>query len=111
MFVDQWLDEDCLVPGCEADLNGASGVNATDFAIFAANWGDDGAVLGDQRVHGQQWQRPTARGGRTTRQDGDSSDWIEIYNPTRKAVALGGWHLTNDIDDLAKWEFPGGRCD
>ena len=41
-------------------------------------------------------------------EDGDSSDWIEIYNPTRQAVVLGGWHLTNDKGDLDKWEFPAG---
>ena len=38
--------------------------------------------------------------------DGRSSDWIEIYNPTDAAVDLAGWHLTDDIGELTKWEFP-----
>ena len=41
-------------------------------------------------------------------EDGESSDWIEIYNPTAEAVHLGGWYLTNDADNLEQWKFPGG---
>jgi len=41
-------------------------------------------------------------------EDDESSDWIEIYNPTDQAVDLGGWHLTDDPDELAKWSFPAG---
>ena len=33
-------------------------------------------------------------------------DWIEIYNPTVSTVNLGGWHLTDDPDDLTQWTFP-----
>jgi len=40
--------------------------------------------------------------------DGDSSDWIEIYNPTDGTVDLGGWYLTDDLGDLTKWRFPEG---
>jgi hypothetical protein len=42
-------------------------------------------------------------------QDGDSSDWIEIYNPTDAPVDLGGWYLTDDRGNLTKWRFPDGR--
>jgi hypothetical protein len=38
--------------------------------------------------------------------DGESSDWIEIYNGTSSQVNLAGWHLTDDEDDLLKWTFP-----
>ena len=41
-------------------------------------------------------------------EDGDSSDWIEIYNPTAEAVHLGGWYLTNDAGNLDQWKFPNG---
>ncbi|MHC4440857.1 MAG: lamin tail domain-containing protein, partial [Planctomycetota bacterium] len=41
-------------------------------------------------------------------EDGDSSDWIEIYNPTAEAFHLGGWYLTNDADNLEQWKFPSG---
>ncbi|MDZ4782341.1 MAG: lamin tail domain-containing protein [Planctomycetia bacterium] len=39
-------------------------------------------------------------------QDGDASDWIEIYNASAADVNLQGWHLTDDSDELTKWDFP-----
>jgi hypothetical protein len=39
-------------------------------------------------------------------EDGDYSDWIELYNPTDQAVDLTGWSLTDDADDLRQWIFP-----
>ncbi|MGB2808261.1 MAG: lamin tail domain-containing protein, partial [Sedimentisphaerales bacterium] len=38
--------------------------------------------------------------------DGESSDWIEIYNQTDESVSLDGWFLTDDDDDLTRWQFP-----
>jgi hypothetical protein len=39
-------------------------------------------------------------------EDGDFSDWIEIYNPGDTDINLANWYLTDDIDDNAKWSFP-----
>src|SRR5262249_43848741 len=39
-------------------------------------------------------------------EDGDSSDWIEIYNPSENAVSLAGWFLTDATNALTKWVFP-----
>lgn len=39
-------------------------------------------------------------------EDGDTPDWIEIYNPTDAAVELAGYALTDDVGSLAKWVFP-----
>ncbi|HEY2951799.1 MAG TPA: lamin tail domain-containing protein, partial [Verrucomicrobiae bacterium] len=39
-------------------------------------------------------------------EDGDSSDWIEIYNSGGSAVNLFGWYLTDDNANLNKWTFP-----
>ena len=39
-------------------------------------------------------------------EDGDLSDWIELYNPGTNAVDLTGWSLTDDAGDLGKWVFP-----
>ena len=38
--------------------------------------------------------------------DGDTSDWIEIFNPTSSTVNLNGWSLTDDATELGKWSFP-----
>ena len=39
-------------------------------------------------------------------QDGDHSDWIELYNAGTHPVNLEGWHLTDSFLDLTKWRFP-----
>jgi hypothetical protein len=38
--------------------------------------------------------------------DGDYSDWIEIYNPTDKAVDITGWGLSNRESEPKRWTFP-----
>jgi hypothetical protein len=49
-------------------------------------------------------------------EEGELQDWIELYNPKSVEVSLAGWHLTDDVSDLARWRFPAGticfcRCD
>jgi len=39
-------------------------------------------------------------------QDGDYSDWIEIHNPTQRAINLSSWSLTDDPQEPDKWTFP-----
>lgn len=39
-------------------------------------------------------------------EDGDYSDWIELYNPTGASVNLAGWSLTDAADNPGKWVFP-----
>jgi hypothetical protein len=39
-------------------------------------------------------------------EDGDYSDWIEIYNRSSLPVNLRGWSLTDDPDQSDKWAFP-----
>ena len=43
--------------------------------------------------------------------DGVYSDWIEIHNPTSTSLSLGGWHLTDDRDDLERWPLPNINLD
>ena len=38
--------------------------------------------------------------------DGDSPDWLELYNGTDNTISLANWSLTDNADDLAKWVFP-----
>ncbi len=38
--------------------------------------------------------------------EGDSPDWIEIYNPTAETLDLAGWFLTDNLGNLDKWELP-----
>ena len=39
-------------------------------------------------------------------EDGDSSDWLELHNPTGSTVDLTGWYLTDDVGVKTKWTFP-----
>ena len=39
-------------------------------------------------------------------EDGDSSDWIEIANPTATAVNLDGWYLTDSTNAPTRWRIP-----
>ena len=39
-------------------------------------------------------------------EDGEYSDWIEIYNPTSNTVDLQGWSLTDNQGNPQKWQFP-----
>ncbi len=39
-------------------------------------------------------------------EDGDASDWIEVFNAGPDDVNLDGWYVTDDSDELDKWEFP-----
>jgi hypothetical protein len=38
--------------------------------------------------------------------DGDNSDFIELYNAGDASINLAGWYLTDDEDDLDKWQLP-----
>jgi hypothetical protein len=39
-------------------------------------------------------------------EDGEFSDWIEIYNQGALPASLLGWYLTDSPQDLTKWQFP-----
>lgn len=41
-------------------------------------------------------------------QDGEFDDWIELYNRTNSSIDLSGYHLTDNENDLEKWEIPAG---
>jgi hypothetical protein len=35
-------------------------------------------------------------------------DWIELWNPNDAAVDLGGWWMSDDVDDPFNWQIPDG---
>ena len=39
-------------------------------------------------------------------EDGDASDWIEIFNSGSEPINLDGYFLTDDSGALTKWKFP-----
>jgi len=103
LLAQSWLNPSCLEPGCEADLNGADGVNAADYALLMRNWG--GIAIITEFMASNHSEEPLEQ-GELLDEDGDSSDWIEIYNPSDTTVNLAGWCLTDDPLELTGWEFP-----
>jgi hypothetical protein len=41
-----------------------------------------------------------------TDENGEYEDWVELYNNSSSSVNLGGWFLSDNPDNLDKWEFP-----
>jgi len=48
-----------------------------------------------------------ASNGRTNSDDeGDSEDWVELFNTTDEDIDLDGWTLSDDAGEPRKWVFP-----
>lgn len=39
-------------------------------------------------------------------EDNDTPDWIELHNPNNQAINLLGYGISDDSEDLFKWQFP-----
>jgi hypothetical protein len=104
----QWLDIGCFTPGCISDLDGVNGVNMADFALLANNWQIEEPHIVISEFMASNASQPPLDEGELLDGDGQSSDWIEIYNPTDTAVNLDGWYLTDSDANLTKWQFPNG---
>ena len=104
-LADRWLDPSCLAPDCEADLDGVPGVNMSDVAVLAENWGKDQSqitlVINEFMAENDRFiQDP----------NGDYQDWIEIYNYGDYTVDIGGMYLTDDVNDANQWCYIPDNC-
>ncbi|MBN1124286.1 MAG: lamin tail domain-containing protein, partial [Sedimentisphaerales bacterium] len=95
VFTDDWLSDMTSL----ADFIYWDGVNLTDFSLLAQDWGKAGQqlVINEFMASNDAFLRD---------EDGMTSDWIEIFNPSSVAISLNGWYLTDSIDRLDKWRFP-----
>lgn len=41
-------------------------------------------------------------------EEGGYPDWIELYNPSNETIELEGFHLSDNVDEPLKWQFPAG---
>jgi len=107
-FCEQWLDPaGCSGIDC-ADFIGDDGVDMADFALLAKNWLKAGDYLVINEFMASNSSRPPLAIGELVDGNGESSDWIEIYNPTDKTINLSGWYITDNENDLTQWQFPNG---
>ena len=47
----------------------------------------------------------TSNGGVIADENGDTPDWIELFNPGPGVINLAGWALSDDTNAPAKWRF------
>jgi len=108
ILADNWLDAECETLGCPADLDGDGQVTLSDFSRLASNWRVNVETPVINEFMASNGSRLPLAGGELLDADGDSSDWIELYNPTDRVFDLSGWYLTDSSDNLTKWQFPNG---
>ena len=103
ILAEHWMDPDCADPNC-GNLDGIHGVTMTDFAIMAQGWQKKGSrpVISEFLAANSSINQQEG----FVDEDNDSSDWIEIHNPTGIAVNLESWFLTDTKSKLTKWRFP-----
>jgi hypothetical protein len=94
IFAGEWLADEFS----PADFIDHDGVNLTDFAVLSSQWGKTGA-----RLIINEFTASNDTG--ILDEDGMTSDWIEIYNPTSATIDLDGWYLTDNARQLDKWCF------
>ena len=108
ILAQHWLSPDCNGPDCEADIDNTDGVNEFDFAVLATNWGiEPPSLLITEFLASNASSEPLGK-GELLDEDGDSSDWIEIFNSSVQPIDVSGWRLTNNAGNLSQWRFPTG---
>ncbi|MHC4758772.1 MAG: lamin tail domain-containing protein, partial [Planctomycetota bacterium] len=99
LFLEYWMDANCISPDCPFDLDGVPGVNMVDYAIFAEHWGETRVVINEfMAFNTDSYIDP----------NGEHEDWIELYNPGSKPIDISGMYLTDDLGNLNKWRIPDG---
>ncbi len=104
------------------DLNGDCRVDGADFALFANQWrtsvptpadlnGDGRVDTNDLILFAGHWQQktcPIVINEALTHAHAAASDWVELYNTSSVPVAVGGWFLSDNRDDLQQYEMAPG---
>jgi len=90
----QWTDENRSVP------------HISDYAFIAQESQVRAPSLIISEFMAINGSKAPLEPGELLDEDGDSSDWIEIYNPTNAAIDLDGWYLTDDASNLTRWRLP-----
>ena len=103
-FADQWLGD----PNGSANLNGDDKINMNDFVLLAENWQTGTPLIISEFMANKGSSLATRE--EVLRQPGVfeyvNPDWIEIYNISDQTLNLAGWYLTDNEDNLTKWQLP-----
>ncbi|MBN1818400.1 MAG: lamin tail domain-containing protein [Sedimentisphaerales bacterium] len=112
IFAEQWLDQ----PACQnpdvicPDFIPDGRIDIDDFTVLSHDWlKGAGPVIINEFLTSNGSRAPVDPAkGELLDEDGDSSDWIEIYNVSNETLDLGGWSLTDKAAQPDKWQFPDG---
>lgn len=85
----EWARSECFTPGMENTRQAYESIVSVT---------EDGAL--------QISELMASNSETLTDASGDAPDWIEIHNPTDKAISLSGWSLSKDVHDRRQWSFP-----
>ena len=90
------------------DLNADDTLDATDFSKLAEYWKEERPPVIINEFLAENDSTVPLVGGELLDGNGESSDWIEIFNNTTSMVDLSWWHLTDEEGVGDKWWFPEG---
>lgn len=92
----------------DPDLTVDSKVNIEDYAVVSRQWNSKGpsVIISEFMASNDAENPPLTEEGQILDGNGESSDWIELYNQTDYPVNLSDWGLSDDEMELLQWQFP-----
>lgn len=106
VLADFWLNGSDPLGGAP-DLDGYDdGVNLSDFVPVAENWNRSGPSVVINEFLALNTAKFPPLDNELLDEDGNSSDWIELCNVSDQPVDLENWYLTDDPEDLTRWQIP-----
>jgi hypothetical protein len=90
------------------DIDGDGTVNITDLAPVSSNWLRSFGPVVISEFLAENGSKAPLTEGEILDGNGESSDWIELYNPSGATVNLEGWSLTDTAATPRLWSFPKG---
>lgn len=110
---DDVVDLGIMEPGdFSATLTGLDGTTTYHYRFFASNsaggvWSAASQMFTTGEPTGLMISELMARNSEALLdEDGDSSDWFEIHNPTPFAIDLAGYFVTDNPGTLGQWQLP-----
>ncbi len=98
------------------------GLEGAQYYIYAENSTSDVGAFSPERAEEDYYNLSTygdvvinefmsSNSTTVTDQDGEYEDWVELYNNTSTGINLNGYYLTDDANDLTKFQFPNVTID
>jgi len=93
-----------------ADMTSDNLVNYEDYKFISRTWDvrNPEIVISEFLASNDSDNPPVTEEGQILDGNGESSDWIELYNETVSDIDISGWGLSDDAGDPFQWRFPAG---